>query len=188
MLLLSSCPEIIAHLCEAHNRQNIKFRSLILNKVTGTLGYRTKRFEYIIPDSYNALAYTYISCMRARINCHSLLHLSIDQSIRLSIYTFDLASVCPSPHVRSHTRVRTQTHTFKSLHPSILSPSVHMRTRRLRQARTHMSTHTHIHVHTCITYFPIAQLAARQICNLTSTQGSRDRTHNRSDNFNGEWS
>ena len=45
--------DIISHLCEGHNREQIKFRSLELNEVTGKLGYRTKHFADTTAASHN---------------------------------------------------------------------------------------------------------------------------------------
>ena len=107
---------------------------------------------------------------------------SLNPSIRLSIYPSDLASMHLSSHTGSQARRRGRTHAHTITHahtcthlnppipPSSVSPSVaHIHTHTL-------STHALEHAHT-YTYMyayspgPVAQFAARQICNLSSIPG-----------------
>ena len=117
-------------------------------------------------------------------------------SIRLSIYSCDLASLHLSSHTGSQERRQgrtqahtiTHAHTFKSTNPSTLCQSVcHPHTHTHAQ-HTHTWARTHIHIHLCILPGPVAQFAARQICILSSIQGSWYRTQIQPNNFHGDWS
>ena len=46
-------PGVISHLCQAHSSEDVKFRSLELNEITGKFGYRTKHFAGTTASSYN---------------------------------------------------------------------------------------------------------------------------------------
>ena len=103
------------------------------------------------------------------------IHPSIHPSICLSIYPSDLASIRPSSHTESHTRWQGCTHacthvcTCKSTHLLILCPS------RPSVACIHTRTFRHAHIYAYIHAYstgPVTQLAARQICNLSSVKGS----------------
>ena len=92
-----------------------------------------------------------------------------------SIYPSDLASIRPSSHTESHTRRQGRTHacthmcTCKSTHLLILCPS------RPSVACIHTRTFRHAHIYAYIHAYsrgPVTQLAARQICNLSSVKGS----------------
>ena len=136
--------------------------------------------------------------MYAGIWVHPCIHLaiyrSIHPSIRPSIYPSDLASIIPSLHTRSHaagrvahtcTHARTHMYTCKSTHLSILCPSCPS------VARIHTRTFSHAHIYAYMHAYstgPIAQLAARQNCNLSSIQGSWYRTHVQPNSFRGNWS
>ena len=46
-------PDVFSHLCQAHSSEDVKFRSLELNEMTGKFGYRTKHFAGTTASSYN---------------------------------------------------------------------------------------------------------------------------------------
>ena len=46
-------PDVISHLCQAHSSEDVKFRSLELNEITGKFGYRTKHFAGTTASSYD---------------------------------------------------------------------------------------------------------------------------------------
>ena len=76
-------------------------------------------------------------------------------------------------------------YTCKFTHLSIFCPS------RPSVARIRTRTFRHAHIYTYIHAYstgPVAQLAARQICNLSSIQGSWYRTHVQPNSFRGNWS
>ena len=98
---------------------------------------------------------------------HQFSNQSINPSIRPSIYPSDLASIIPSSHTGSHARRQGRTHarTCKSTHLFILCPS------RPSIARIPTRTFRHAHIYAYIHAYstgPVAQLAARQVCNLSS--------------------
>ena len=120
------------------------------------------------------------------------IHRSIHPSIRPSIYPSDLVF---HSRAQGHTHAgrvahtcthpRTHMYTCKSTHLSILCPS------RPSVARIHTRTFRHAHICAYMHAYstgPVAQLAARQICNLSSVQGSWYRTHVSPNSFRGNWS
>ena len=127
---------------------------------------------------------------------HPCIHIAIRRSVRPSIYPSDLTSIIPSLHTGSHAHRQghactyTCTHTFKSINLSILCQSVHPSP---TCTHAHSGTYTfeHAHIYAYMHAYspgPVAQLAARQICNLSSIQGSWYRTDVQPNNFRGDWS
>ena len=136
-------------------------------------------------------------CVHESFHAPKFSNPSLNPSVRQSIYPSDLASMHISSHTRSqpHRQGRTHAHTITHAHtcthlnppipPSSISPSVaHIHTRTLS-----MRTPEHAHTYTYMYAYspgPVAQLAARQICNLSSIQRSWYRTQIQPNNFRGD--
>ena len=125
------------------------------------------------------------SNLSINLSINPSIHPSVHLSIWSSIYHSILAHRVTRTQGRAHVHTRSShMYTCKSTHLSILCPS------RPSVARIHTRTFRHAHIYAYMHAYsrgPIAQLAARQICNLSSVQGSWYRTHFQPNSFRGNW-
>ena len=130
-------------------------------------------------------------CIQIQQSIAQPIHPSVHQSIWSSIYprTQGHKNAGRGAHMRTQWRTHTCTHLNPPIPPTSDSPSVaHIQAHTLS---THIHTLEHAHTYTYIYAYspgPVAQFAARQICNLSSVHESWYRTQLQPDNFRGDWS